>query len=211
MLSATAAGAASLRCELTTIELLGYPNMNNDLVSTPVMQGHATDKFFYFFMGLRKGEIRRRVNKLRSEYPNESPEQLARELIMAQVPLSMIGGTLLHVPLFVPGIGPVIKMMGLAGGATVIMRMHLTLILEIAMLFGRDIDEKDRLKEMAAVIAVSGLATGSTLLSEVFALKPYIAVLTGGMAVTVISQLIGEAAIRYYSRTSAAVSSLETA
>ena len=185
--------------------------MNNDLVSTPAQQGHATDKFFYFFMGLRKGEIRRRVNKLKSEYPKESPEQLARELITAQVPLSMVGGALLHVPLFVPGIGSALKLIGLAGGATVILRMHLFLILEIAMLFGRDIDEKERLKEMAAVIAVSGLASGSTLLSEAFSLKPYMSVLAGGMAVTVISQLLGEAAIRYYSRTSAAAPGLETA
>lgn len=161
-------------------------------------QGHATDKFFYFFLGLRKGEIRRRVKKLKAEFPNETPEQLARELITAQIPLSLIGGSLLHVPLFVTGIGPALKLFGLAGGATVIMRMHLTLLLEIAMLFGRDIDEKDRLKEMATVFAASGLASGSTFLSEMFSLKPYLALLTGGMAVTVISQMIGEAAIRYY-------------
>ena len=173
--------------------------MKNNPVPSSNEQGHTIDKFFYFFMGLRKGEIRRRVNKLKSEYPDESPEQLARELITAQLPLSLIGGTLLHAPLFVPGIGPALKIFGVAGGATVIMRMHLTLILEIAMLFGRDIDEKDRLKEMAAVIAVSGLASGTTFLSEAFAMKPYLTILAGGGAITVLSQIIGEAAIRYYS------------
>ena len=184
--------------------------MSNNLVPSSGQQGHATDKFFYFFLGLRKGEIRRRVNKLKAEFPNESPEQLARELITAQIPLSLLGGTLLHVPLFVPGIGPALKLFGMAGGATVIMRMHLTLLLEIAMLFGRDIDEKDRLKEMAAVLAASGLASGSTFLSEMFSLKPYLALLAGGMAVTVISQLIGEAAIRYYSRKTSQTPALAT-
>jgi hypothetical protein len=180
--------------------------MASKLVTTSGQQGHATDKFFYFFMGLRKGEIRRRVKKLKDEFPNENPEQLARELIAAQVPLSLLGGALIHAPMYIPGIGPAVKMFGVAGGATVIIRMHLTLILEIAMLFGHDIDEKRRLKEMAAVVATSGLVSGSTLISEYFALKPYIAVLAGGMSITLLSQMLGEAAIRYYGRKSAVVS-----
>jgi hypothetical protein len=172
--------------------------MKNSLVPTRSWQGHAADKFFYFFMGLRKGEIQRRVTRLMAEFPDETPEMLARRLIRAQIPLSLLGGAVLHLPLFVPGVGPVLKMLGMAGGATVIMQMHLYLILEIALLFGHDIDDRDRLKEMAAVVAASGLASGSTFISEALALKPYLAVLGGGLAVTAVSQLIGEAAIRYY-------------
>lgn len=178
--------------------------MNKNLVYSVDMQSHATDKFFYFFMGLRKGEIRRRVASLKAEFPDRSPEQLARQLIAAQTPLSLIGGALLHVPMFVPGIGPALKLLGLAGGATVIIRMHLFLVLEIAMLFGQDIDERARLKEMASVVAASGLASASTMASEALSLKPYIALLAGGIAVTVISKAIGEAAIRYYGGSSAA-------
>jgi hypothetical protein len=184
--------------------------MPNNLITSSGQQGHTTDKFFYFFMGLRKGEIRRRVKKLQDEFPNESPEQLARELIAAQIPLSLLGGTLIHAPMYIPGIGPVVKMFGVAGGATVIIRMHLTLILEIAMLFGHDIDEKHRLKEMAAVVAASGLVSGSTLVSEYFALKPYLAILAGGMSITLLSQVIGEAAIRYYSKKALQTAALET-
>lgn len=155
-------------------------------------------------MGLRKSEIRRRVKQLKAEFPDESPEQLARELIAAHTPLSLVGGALLHVPMFLPGIGSALKLVGLAGGTAVILRMHLFLILEIATLFGRDIDEKARLKEMATVVALSGLASGSTMLAEAYSLKPYLALIAGGMAVTVVTQLIGEAAIRYYGRASAA-------
>lgn len=178
--------------------------MNNSIVPTAGKQGHTTDKFFYFFMGLRKPDIQRRVDRLKAEFPDETPEQLARKLITAQIPLSLLGGTLLHAPMFIPGIGSVLKLVGVAGGATVLMRMHLFLILEIATLFGRDIEDKDRLKEMAAVVAASGLASGSTFLAEMLPLKSYFALLTGGMAVTVISQLIGEAAIRYYAGTETA-------
>jgi len=183
--------------------------MTNKQMASSGQQGHTTDKFFYFFMGLRKGEIRRRVKKLKDEFPNESPEQLARELISAQIPLSLLGGTLIHAPMYIPGIGPAAKMFGVAGGATVVIRMHLTLILEIAMLFGHDIDEKKRLKEMAAVVGTSGLVSGSTLISEYFALKPYLAVLAGGMSITLLSQILGEAAIRYYGRKSAVASQEE--
>jgi hypothetical protein len=172
--------------------------MKKDLVSAPKMQGDATEKFFYFFMGLRKGEIRRRVAKLQAEFPDQSPEQLARRLIRAQIPLSALGGSLLHVPMFVPGIGSALKAIGLAGGAAVILRMHLFLVLEIATLFGRDIDERARLREMLAVVAASGLASGSTLTPEAVSLKPYLGLIAGGVGVTLMSQVLGEAAIRYY-------------
>ncbi len=171
--------------------------MHKDLVRSPV-QSHATDKFFYFFMGLRKGEIRRRVARMQAEFPDLNPEQLARVLIAEQTPLSLLGGSLLHVPMAVPGIGPALKLLGVAGGATVIMRMHLFLILEIAQLFGHDIDEQARLKEMVTVVAASGLVSASTMLSEAFSLKPYLALITGGLAVAAVSHAIGEAAIRHY-------------
>lgn len=177
--------------------------MDKDLVHTPA-QSHAADKFFYFFMGLRKGEIRNRVAKMQADFPDLSPEQLARVLIAEQTPLSLLGGSLLHLPMLIPGIGPALKLLGIAGGAAVIMQMHLSLILEIALLFGRDIDEQARVKEMAAVIAASGLASASTMGSEALSFKPLLSMVTGGIAVTVVSHAIGEAAIRYYGGASAA-------
>ncbi len=46
-------------------------------------QSVAMDKFLFYFFGLRKGEVKRRVERLRSDYPGESPEELAWRLINA--------------------------------------------------------------------------------------------------------------------------------
>lgn len=173
--------------------------MNSDLVHSRTMVTHIADKFLYFFLGLRKGEIRRRVAALKAHHPDESPEQLARRLITVQTPLSLLGGALLHVPMFIPSVGMPLKILGIAGGTTVMMRMHMSLLLEIALLFDRDIDDIARLKEMAAVIALTGLASGGTpALSRALSLNPYVALLTGATSVSSVSQLIGETAIRYY-------------
>jgi hypothetical protein len=160
--------------------------------------GPATDKLFYFFLGLRKGEIRRRVATLRSDHPDEGPDRLARRLIAAQAPLSLLGGALMHAPVLLPGIGTALRLLGVAGGASVMMRMHMFLILEIALLFGRDIDERARLKEMLAVIAATGLTSGMPLLVRKLGWEPWYGIAAGSLATTGISQAIGEAAIRYY-------------
>ena len=175
--------------------------MSGTHLPVPTKQGPATDKFFYFFMGLRKGEIRRRVATLKSRHPDESPTKLARRLMVAQLPLSQLGSALIHLPQLVPHVGPALKILGVAGGATVLMRMHMSLILEIALLFDRDIDDPARLKEMAVVIASTGLASSTSLLTQAFDVKPYHALLAGEVTVTAVSQLIGEAAIHYYGGT----------
>ena len=158
----------------------------------------TADKFLYFFMGLRKGEIRRRLATLRARHPDEGPEELARRLINAQSTLSLAGGALLHVPMFLPGLGPALKLLGVAGAAAVLMRMHMALILEIGLLFGHDLDRPERLKEIAAIIAASGLVAGTPLVTRALDLKSYAGLLTGGMTVSTASQLIGYAALRYY-------------
>ena len=149
----------------------------------------AADKFLYFFMGLRKDVIRDRVTSLKTHYPDEGPEQLARRLIHAQSTLSLADGVLLHAPMFLPGIGPALKLLGIAGAATVLMRMHLSLILEIGLIFGHDIDEPERFKEIAAIIAASGLVACTPFVTRSLDLKSYSALITGGMTVSTASQV----------------------
>lgn len=172
--------------------------MDLKLFSSPTENSLAADKFLYFFMGLRKGEIRRRVVSLKARHPDEGPEELAKRLILTQSTLSLFGGALLHVPAFLPGVGPTLKIIGMAGGASVLMRMHMALVLEIALLFGHDIDEPERLKEIAAIILASGLVACTPLLTQAFNLKSYYALITGGMTVSSASKLIGDAALIYY-------------
>jgi len=64
-----------------------------------------TDHFFYFFLRLRKGQIREEVADLNARYPKTSIEQRARCLIAAQTPLSFLGGLLMNLPTLVPGLG----------------------------------------------------------------------------------------------------------
>ena len=44
------------------------------LAPPPATQGILEDQLFYFFLRLRKGEVRRVVQRVRSLYPGESPE-----------------------------------------------------------------------------------------------------------------------------------------
>ena len=83
-------------------------------------------------------------------------------------------------------------------GFSVMIRLNMTLLLQIAMLFGHDIDDQARLKEMAAIIAASGLASSTSLLPYVFNLEPRTKAVLGGTSVMTVSQLIGETATRYY-------------
>jgi uncharacterized protein (DUF697 family) len=137
---------------------------------------------------------------MRDRYPDESPAQLARRHVAAQLPLSLIGGAVMHLPMLFPTIGPVLKALGIAAGTSAMVQLNMVLLLEIAHIFGHDIDDRARLKEMAVIIAASGAASGTSLSPYVLNLAPRSRVFIGGATVVTVSHLIGEAAIRYYSR-----------
>jgi hypothetical protein len=174
--------------------------MAKQALTTTAPWGLTTEKFFYFFMGLRKSEIRKQVLMMKERYPDEKPEQLAKRFVASQAPLSILGGALIHLPFLAPALGPPLKLAGIAMGSSVMIRLNMTLLLQIAMLYGHDIDERTRLKEIAVIIAASGLASGTSLLPYVFNLEPRAKALIGGASVITVSQLLGIAAIRYYNR-----------
>jgi hypothetical protein len=164
----------------------------------PRQQGVAVDQFFYFFLRLRKGEVRRIVQRVKTLYPGETPEQLARRLILAQSSLSLVGGALLYLPMLFPVAGNVLKMVGLVGGASMLTRVNLYLILEIALLFGKDIDDQARVPELMAVIAASGLSATSPLLVSQMDWHPAASIPASGVMAATVAKLIGEAAIAFY-------------
>lgn len=168
--------------------------------SSGQLQSLAVDEFLYFFLQIRKHRIRTVVQGLRQRSPDETPAQLARRLIASYAELSFLGGSLLHVPMLLPGIGQVLKLLGFMTGAAALTRMHLYLILEIALLYGRDIDDAARVPEMMAVVAATGLAASAPLLAEVLSVTPLIAIPTAGFTATSLTQMIGNAAIELYSR-----------
>ncbi len=162
------------------------------------LQSQLTDDFFYFFLRLRKDRIRKVVGLLQERCPGETPEQLARRLIASQRQLSFLGGALLHLPMFFPGLGATLQGLGAAGGAAVLTRMHLYLILEIALLYGQDIDDQERVPEMVQVVLATGAAVGAPFLLEYFGWNPLLALPTAAVTAAGLAQLIGEYAIRLY-------------
>jgi hypothetical protein len=163
-------------------------------------QGLATDQFFYFFLRLRKNEVKRVVQRAHSLYPSDSPERLARRLINTQSTLSFMAGALLHIPFLLPATGNALKFIGFAGGTSIMTRMHLYLILEIAHIYGHDVDDRARVPEMMAIIASSGLAAGAPMLVQRMGWAPMAAIPTAGLTVAAITQIVGNAAISYYKR-----------
>lgn len=177
---------------------VGNPGTPPGKVRTFKPQGLATDQFFYFFLRLRKNEVKRVVLRAQSLYPSDSPERLARRLINTQSTLSFMAGALLQVPFLLPATGNALKFIGIAGGTSIMTRMHLYLILEIAHIYGHDVDDRARVPEMMAIIASSGLAAGAPWLVQRMAWPPMAAIPTAGLTVAAITQIVGNAAISYY-------------
>lgn len=173
------------------------------LPARPHPQGLATDQFFYFFLRLRKSEIRRIVQRAKTLYPGETPEQLARRLINSQCALSFVSGAIMHLPQLIPMAGSVLKFAGFVGGASILTRMHLYLILEIALLHGLDIEDESRVPEMMAVIASSGLAAVVPMAVSALEWHPQAAIPAAGLTATFVTRAVGEAAIRHYAKNQA--------
>jgi hypothetical protein len=173
--------------------------MSTDLVPSK-RQSRMTDDFFYFFLRVRKDRIRKVVADINARFPEESVEQRARRLITDQTYLSLLGGLILDLPTMIPGVGHALKILGFVGGTSALVRMHLYLILQIALLYGNDIDDQARVPEMLAVVAGTGLAVGAPFVAGALGLHPLLSMVTGGLAAVAMSRLIGESAIRYYSQ-----------
>ena len=163
-------------------------------------QSVLADQFFYFFLRLRKNRIRTVVKAVNDRYPEDTAEQKARRLIATQTPLSFLGGTFMHLPAMIPGLGQAIQLLGFVGGASALTRMHLYLILEIALLYGKDIDDDARVPEMLAVVAATGLAAGVPLLAVALDFNPILSIPAAGITASAAAQMIGEEAIRFYAR-----------
>ncbi len=177
---------------------IGESTIARAIVPRTKTQGLASDQFFYFFLRLRKGEIRRVVQRAQSLYPGESREQLARRLILAQSSLSLLGGAILYLPQLFPAAGNVLKLAGFVGGASMLARMNLYLILEIALLYGHDIDDQARVPEMMSVVAASGLSAASPFLVNALGWVPVAAIPASAITASAVSKLVGEAAIALY-------------
>jgi hypothetical protein len=162
-------------------------------------QSLLADQFFYFFLRLRKSRIRKVVEAVHSSFPQETTEQKARRLISSQTPLSFLGGAIMHLPMLIPGLGKAFQFLGFVGGTSVITRMHLYLILEIALLYGKDIDDQARVPEMVAVVAATGLAAGLPIVIDLLDFNPFLSLPAAGITASAAAQMIGEQAIRHYS------------
>ena len=165
------------------------------------LQPLPVDDFLYFFLSLRKDRIRRVVVSLQTRFPQESREQIAARLIDSHASLSLIGGSLFHVPALLPGLSRVSKLLGLAAGASVLTRAHLYMILEIAHVYGKDIDDQARVPEVAAVVAATAAVVAAPALAvQLFGVTPLLAIPAAGLTATALTRLIGKIAVDRYSK-----------
>ncbi|MCG6939903.1 MAG: hypothetical protein LJE69_01455 [Thiohalocapsa sp.] len=161
-------------------------------------QSLAAEEFFYFFLRLRKNEIRRTVRTLEEQYPEDDLRQRARRLVDAKTGLAALGGGLLYVPGLFPAAGQFLTFAGVVGAASILTRMHLYLILEIACVYGEDIDDLARVPEMVAVIAATGMGATAPQLLAGYKLGPMVSVGAGALSMAAVTRLIGFAATRFY-------------
>ena len=166
----------------------------------PGQQGLSVEKLLYFFLGVRKGDIRLRVERLKHRYPDETPRQLSARVIAAQRPLSLLGGALLGLPALVPATSTPFRLIGLAGAASALAQMHTAMVLEIALIHGFDIDDRARLKDLMVVLAATGLMSAAPDLARRRGLGATLSVVSGTLMVSSMSELIGRSAVAFYGR-----------
>lgn len=175
--------------------------MSEEQKASSHLQSQFTDEFFYFFMKLRKDRIRKVVKRMRDQFPEESKEQLARRLIASKAGLSFVSGTITHLPMLVPGVGQALRLLGLVGGTSVMTRMHLYLVMEIAVLYGKNIDDRARIAELVAVSAAVAAGTAAPFLVRLLDLNPVYALPAAAFSAAAVTHLVGESAIKMYAPT----------
>jgi hypothetical protein len=176
--------------------------MGNPTPDAGSAQSILTDDFLYFFLRVRKERVRKLVKAAKDRNPKDTREELARRLIESSSTLSFLGGALMHAPMLLPGLGQAWKLLGFVGGASALTRMHIYLILEIALVYGKDIDDRARVPEIAAVVAATGLAASAPLLIRILEWEPFYAIPAAALSATAVTRLIGESAIRFYGEAS---------
>lgn len=173
--------------------------MNREVSTVTKTQNIMTDDFFYFFLQLRKPRIRTVVERIRKLHPEMTREQLAEQLIESTSSLSLVAGSLVGIPLMFPGLHVFLRYFGLVAGSAVITRMHLYLILEIALIYGKDIDDPARVPEMIAVVAATEAAVALPPIAlKVLNVAPVVSIITSGLTATALTRLIGRFAKEYY-------------
>ncbi len=162
-------------------------------------QSLAADDFFYFFLRLRKSRVRSVVKRVQQLHPGETPDQLARRLTDSTSQLALLAGGFFQAPLLLPGVGPALKALGLVGGASALTRMHLYLILEIALLYGKDIDDPARVSEMLAVVGATAAASSLPPLAlRALGVVPLVGIPASALSSAAMTRVIGERASALY-------------
>ncbi len=174
-------------------------------------QSLAAEEFFYFFLRLRKSEIRRAVRQLEDQFPDDDLRRRARRLVDAKTGLAVLGGGLLFVPSLLPAAGQVLKLAGVVGATSMLTRMHLYLILEIAHAFGEDIDDLARVPEMLAVVAATGAGAAAPQLLARYKLAPMLSLGAGALSMAAVTRLIGLTATQFYASRRAPATTAPTA
>src|SRR6185503_15581431 len=163
------------------------------------LQSLALDDFLYFFLRMRKQRVRMVVQAVKSRWPAESREAQAKRLISSHASLAMLAGALFHIPSLLPKASAWLKALGFVGGAAALTRMQLYQILEIALLYDKDIDDRSRVPEMMTVVAAAAAAVAAPkLLVKALDLHPLLSLPAAGLTAAALTHVLGSVAIQHY-------------
>jgi uncharacterized protein (DUF697 family) len=105
-----------------------------------------------------------RVAKLRAEQPEAMPDELVKQLIFQKCrDTAVVGGTTSGAML-VPGIGTISALtVGIAADIGITFKMQAELVLEIAAVYGHELEPEEKRR---IVLMVTGLSTGTTAVAH---------------------------------------------
>lgn len=173
--------------------------MTNAWEAATGQQSLFVDQFLFYFMRLRKCHCHFLAGRIRKKYPGCSPEEQALKFVESQSVFSGAAGLLTRMVTGGKGGAHTLRLIGIGGGSVVLSRLHITMLLTIALLYGKDIDSNERVPEMLAVIAATLPATflSASVDDSSSLLRDYA---SSGAVAAASSYLIGRAAIAYYNK-----------
>ena len=165
------------------------------IASNPVLRAAdniiGLDWLMTFLGKADTAKIEAHVSKLQSQYPDETPNQIAHRLIIAK---SWEGGRLGLLTNIIPPVAALF--MGIELVATT--KLQTEMVYEIASAYGLDLDEPARRGE---VLAIFGLSLGADVLKTgltVVEIIPGIGAVVGASTNAAMLYVLGQTACRFY-------------
>lgn len=115
-------------------------------------------------MRAREPAIRERVERLRRQHPDATPDELARELIRTTRRRVAATGAASGAAAIVPGLGTLVALGTVGSQAVYALEQEIELVLAVAMIYGHELSGSD--ERLLEALVVVGIAGGAVKLRE---------------------------------------------